>query len=80
MKHWLADKDEARRIPDLAALLILVGMVGAIAGFVAALFSESGFATLILTVGLILAAVGMRQAEKALDGPSDAYDANSANA
>jgi hypothetical protein len=62
-------KDEARRIPDRAAIFVLIGLAAAIGGFVAALFSDSGFATLILTVGLLLAAVGMRHAEHAMGEP-----------
>ena len=72
MKHWLADREEARRNPDLAALLVLTGSGAALVGFIAALFLESGFATLILAAGLVVAAIGMRQAERAIDSSPDA--------
>jgi Flp pilus assembly protein TadB len=80
MKHWLADRDEAARIPDRAALLVLVGSVAAVIGFVAALFWDSGFATLILTAGLVVAAIGMRKAERAIEGLPDALDLTSTHA
>ena len=80
MKHWLADRDEARRIPDQAAFLVLTGSAAALLGFIAALFWDSGFATLILTAGLVVAAIGMRQAERAIDGEPDAFDLTSTHA
>jgi hypothetical protein len=80
MKHWLANREEAARIPDHAALLVLAGSVTALIAFIAALFWDSGFATLILTIGLVIAAVGMRQAERAFDDQPDAIDLTSTHA
>ena len=57
---------EAARIPDRAGLLVLAGSMASLVGFTAALFSDSGFTTLILTAGLVTAAAGMRQAERAI--------------
>ena len=80
MKHWLADRDEARRIPDHVAFLVFAGTVVALVGFISALFWDSGFATLILTAGLVVAAIGMRQAEHAIDQEPDELDLTSTHA
>ena len=58
--------EQVEQIPDSAALMFLAGAVLALAGFIAAWITDSGFATLALTLGLLLAAAGMRSAESAI--------------
>lgn len=58
--------DEARLIPDWAALVTVFGVVITAASFVAAWITDSGLATATLTVGLALVAYGMSAAEKAI--------------
>jgi hypothetical protein len=71
-------RPEAARIPDRAALLVLAGSVATLIGFTAALFSDGGFAALIFTAGLGTTAVGMRQAEGAINDYPGACSAPSA--
>jgi hypothetical protein len=60
-------RDEADLIPDWAAIAVLVGGVLAVVGFVAAWATEKSWAPIFLTIGLIIAAIGMRTAEKAVN-------------
>jgi hypothetical protein len=62
---------EAEKIPDWAALAALLGAVLSIVGFISACFTSSGFATLGLTIGLILVAVSMNAAEHALNAAEE---------
>ena len=59
-------KDEHIFIPNWAASLAAFGVICAIIGFILAWFSNSGFATLLLTVGLAIAGIGFNAAERAL--------------
>ena len=61
-------QNEADLIPDWAAILVAIGAAVAAAGFVAAWFTEGGFSTLVLTVGLLLVAGGMAGAEDVVGG------------
>ncbi len=60
-------RDEADLIPDWAAIAVLLGAILAIVGFVAAWATEKSCAPVLLTIGLIIAAIGMRTAEKAVN-------------
>jgi hypothetical protein len=60
-------QNEADCIPDWAALAVLFGLLLAVSGFVSAWMTDRGWATAILAIGLIIAAIGMRAAEKAVD-------------
>jgi hypothetical protein len=60
--------DEADQIPDWAAVAVFVGAVLAIFGFVSAWLTDEGWAPLVLTVGLLIAGVGMTAAERAVCG------------
>jgi hypothetical protein len=60
-------QDEADQIPDWAAIAVALGAIIAFGGFFAAWLSDSGWATLVLTAGLVLMAIGMRTAERAID-------------
>jgi hypothetical protein len=64
-------KDEADCIPDWAALAVLLGTILAIGGFVSAWMTDRGWATSILALGLIIAAIGMRAAESAVGQKTD---------
>ncbi len=62
---------ESECIPDWAALAVALGIVLAVAGFVSACFTDKGWATLLLTGGLIVAAIGMHSAENAVNPKPD---------
>ena len=59
--------NEADCIPDWAAIAVLIGVVVAVGGFGWAWLDTSGWATATLTLGLIVAAIGMRAAERAVN-------------
>jgi hypothetical protein len=61
-----APEDEAECIPDWAALAVAIGLVLALCGFVASWLSDKAYGPAILTIGLVIAAVGMRAAERAV--------------
>jgi len=58
---------EADCIPDWAALAVAVGLILALGGFISAWINDRWWPTTILAVGLIIAAIGMRAAENAID-------------
>jgi hypothetical protein len=53
-------------IPDWAALLFAVGAFLAVGGFLSAWFTDSGIATLIMTIGLAACTAGMNAGERAI--------------
>jgi hypothetical protein len=53
-------------IPDWAAVLFAAGSLLAIGGFLSAWFTDSGIATLIMTIGLAACAAGMDAGERAI--------------
>lgn len=59
--------DVAEKIPSWAPLVLILGALISIICFLAAWFTVSGFATLGLTAGLILMAISMNAAEKAIN-------------
>ena len=60
---------EEEKIPDWAALSAIVGMALAAVSLVAVLLGyASDFSSILLTIGLIILAVGMHAAERAIDG------------
>lgn len=59
-------KKEYLSIPNWAATLTAFGLACALLGFILAWLSSSGFATLVLTLGLAIAAIGFNAAERAL--------------
>jgi hypothetical protein len=68
--HVTEPSGAANRIPDWAAIAVLMGGALAVGGFVVACFSSSGFATLGMTLGLVIAALGLRAAERAVQTPT----------
>jgi hypothetical protein len=58
---------EADCIPDWAALAVLFGFILAVGGFISAWINNRGWSTALLALGLIIAAMGMRAAENALE-------------
>ena len=53
-------------IPDWAALLFAAGAFLAVGGFLSAWFTDSGIATLIMTIGLAACTAGMDAGERAI--------------
>ncbi len=68
MDETLAPEKQCDLIPDWAALAVALGAVFVVSGFIAAWFSPSGWAPLILTIGLAVSAIGMHAAERAVHG------------
>jgi hypothetical protein len=66
-----ATQNEADRIPNWAALMVAGGAAMAVGGFAAAWFTDGRYATLVLTLGLVAAAIGMRAAERAVNAPRE---------
>jgi len=62
----LKNETDVELIPDWAAILVAVGAPVALGGFVAACFTTSGLATLVLTAGLLLLAGGIAGAEEVI--------------
>ncbi|MEJ2124726.1 MAG: hypothetical protein P8Y47_07915 [Alphaproteobacteria bacterium] len=56
----------AKLIPDWAAWLFAGGVVLAIGGFIAAWLVNCAIATMVMAVGLIASAIGLRKAEHAI--------------
>jgi hypothetical protein len=64
---------ESDLIPDWAAIAVFLGAGLAILGFAAAWATEKSWAPILLTIGFIIAAIGMRAAERAVNlVPNDA--------
>jgi hypothetical protein len=60
-------RNEADCIPDWAAIAVLIGFIVALGGFIWAWIDNGGWSTATLTVGLIIAAIGMRAAERVVN-------------
>jgi hypothetical protein len=67
VEYYSAMSADAKNIPNWAVFTAILGVLFAVAGFVSAWFTPSGFATLGLTVGLLLMALGMNAAEHAIN-------------
>jgi hypothetical protein len=65
-----ASYHEADCIPDWAALAVAIGSLVALGSVVYAWIEDSNWALVALTIALIVAAVGMRAAEKSLQKPT----------
>ncbi len=63
--------DESECIPDWAAIAVAIGLIMALGGFIYAWFSDRGWATAVLTLGLMIAAVGMYAAEQSVNQKSE---------
>lgn len=61
---------QADLIPNWAAFVFVCGTLFAAIGFTAAWFTDSGFATLIMTIGLGMMAISMHAAENVSNSES----------
>jgi hypothetical protein len=66
-KSQAQEQDEADCIPDWAAMAVLLGFILAVVGFISAWINNRGWSMAVLALGLIIAAIGMRAAENAVE-------------